>query len=352
VNARDGSFRLTSNGQRAPYAEDKLRPLQPNDVAAADSGLSFQDGWYEREFEHGKPFRWVNNNAEIVIPPREGPSLLSLDLEPGPGVKLKPFSLEVRDEDGRSLSTIRVKHRSIVRVPLASPSSSPARVRLHVDGGGTRIASDLRTLNFRVFGCALEARNGLPGAATVTPVGSWGAWLARRLRWMREVALRILFRPGAPKLAEAPAAPPDQSPAAVHLHTNACGDFTLLARQHWMDLRGYPELDLFSMNIDSLFCWTAHHGGAPEEILQDPMRVYHIDHSSGWTPEDKDKLYQRTTSKGVPWLSFSDCIGWARDMNRFHTPMIFNHEDWGMAAEELKETLPLGRSQASAKPAL
>src|SRR5262249_37142431 len=36
------------------------------------------------------------------------------------------------------------------------------------------------------------------------------------------------------------------------LHTNACGDFTLLSRDAWFRLRGYAELDVFSMHLDSL----------------------------------------------------------------------------------------------------
>lgn len=57
------------------------------------------------------------------------------------------------------------------------------------------------------------------------------------------------------------------------LHTNGCGDFTLIAGEHWFDLRGYPELDIFSMNIDSVFCFAAHYGGAREEVLPEPMRI-------------------------------------------------------------------------------
>ena len=55
------------------------------------------------------------------------------------------------------------------------------------------------------------------------------------------------------------------------------------------------------MNIDSLFCWTAHHGGAREEMLEDPMRIYHIEHGtgSGWTPEGEQKLFERITAKGT-----------------------------------------------------
>ncbi len=63
--------------------------------------------------------------------------------------------------------------------------------------------------------------------------------------------------------------------AASFVHTNACGDFTLMAREHWCDLRGYPEFDLFSMNLDSILCISAHHGGAREQMLDEPMRIYH-----------------------------------------------------------------------------
>ena len=130
--------------------------------------------------------------------------------------------------------------------------------------------------------------------------------------------------------------------SAVHLHTNGCGDFTMIAREHWMDLRGYPEFDVFSMNIDSVFCWAAHHGGAREEVLPDPMRIYHIEHGtgSGWTPEGQQKLFQRIAAKGLPWLDYEDVLHWARIMNRFDAPMIFNHHDWGLAGESLEEVTP------------
>ena len=34
------------------------------------------------------------------------------------------------------------------------------------------------------------------------------------------------------------------------LHTNACGDFTLMAREHWFQLRGYPEFEMYSFRLD------------------------------------------------------------------------------------------------------
>lgn len=138
------------------------------------------------------------------------------------------------------------------------------------------------------------------------------------------------------------------SDAPVFLHTNACGDFTLLSKEAWFDLRGYPEFDAYSMNIDSVLCWAAHHAGYREEILRDPIRIYHIEHAigSGWTPEGSAKLYQRIKEKGIPWIEYEDVLRWSRDMNRFGLPVLFNHENWGLRDERLQETvIPAGEAK-------
>jgi hypothetical protein len=125
------------------------------------------------------------------------------------------------------------------------------------------------------------------------------------------------------------------------LHTNTCGDFTLMAREHWFDLRGYPEFDLFSFNIDSVLCYTAHHAGFREEMLQDPMRCYHIEHGlgSGWTPEGQAKLFERIRARGLSWVDYPEVVLWIDQMRRFNSPMIFNLEHWGLADFELPETV-------------
>jgi hypothetical protein len=127
------------------------------------------------------------------------------------------------------------------------------------------------------------------------------------------------------------------------LHTNGCGDFPLIAREHWFDLRGYPELDIFSMNIDSVFCFAAHYGGAREEVLPEPMRIYHIEHGSGsgWTPEGQQKLWERLAAKRIPVLDNDDVLQWGAQMRRLNSPMIFNHENWGLSELELQETVLL-----------
>jgi len=134
------------------------------------------------------------------------------------------------------------------------------------------------------------------------------------------------------------------------LHTNASGDFQLLAREQWFNLRGYPEFDMYSMNIDSLFCFTAHYGGAAEKFLPDPMRIYHIEHGSGsgWTPDGQQKLYARLAAKGIPVLDNEEVLRWAAQMRRLNSPILFNHEDWGLAGFTLKETAPRSTAGASA----
>jgi hypothetical protein len=132
----------------------------------------------------------------------------------------------------------------------------------------------------------------------------------------------------------------------MFLHTNTCGDFTLMAREHWFDLRGYPEFDMYSFHIDSVLCYAAHHGGAAETLLSDPMRCYHIEHGlgSGWTPEGEAKLFSRLRDRGIPWMEYSDLVRWIDDMRRFGSTMIFNRENWGLADYDLPQRI-LGRTR-------
>jgi len=135
---------------------------------------------------------------------------------------------------------------------------------------------------------------------------------------------------------------PTPPPRYAALHTNACGDFTLAHRKHWLELRGYPEFDVYSMNLDSLFCFAAHYGGAREEVLPEPMRIYHIEHASGWTPEGHKLLFERLAAKGIPWLEWEQVLEWATHMERLGTTMIFNGEDWGLGELRLPESRPTG----------
>jgi hypothetical protein len=96
------------------------------------------------------------------------------------------------------------------------------------------------------------------------------------------------------------------------------------------------------MNLDSLFCYMAHYGGAREEILEDPIRIYHIEHGSGsgWTPEGEERLFGRLAEKGVSWLPYRDVLSCAAMMARYRTTLIFNRENWGLGDVNLVEARP------------
>lgn len=120
-----------------------------------------------------------------------------------------------------------------------------------------------------------------------------------------------------------------------NLHTNGCGDFTLLSRSAWHALRGYPEFRIFSFHIDSIFCHQAHESGYFELCLQNALEHYHIDHSSGWTPETNDQLLQRLRAKNIPFIEYQ--MDQLVEACRRSQKPLFNAENWGLFGEVFPE---------------
>jgi hypothetical protein len=374
VNAREGTFRIDPNGRRA---------LESVDVAEPDSGVTFGQGWFgvEKAFAD-EVFRSAENNAEVFVPPSSDPPLpLIFDIEPAFGAGGRPFVLQAVTADGMEVCATVVESRTTVPVQLPAGCSS---FHFRVIGGGYTSAEDPRVVNFRVFRCwwghvekaagegdrsaalssdqpeqpslrrmalhpfatlqglATRIANGGPVVQISVPVGPFIVRLARMFAKTGRAIEPTPVRPDntVVSLPETPSRPA-RSPS--FLHTNACGDFTLMGRDQWFDLRGYPEFDIFSMNIDSVLCCAAHHAGFCEEILREPMRIYHIEHQtgSGWTPEGQTELFARLAAKGIPWLEYREYVVWAEQMRRFDSTMIFNRKDWGLANDQLTEiTLP------------
>lgn len=119
------------------------------------------------------------------------------------------------------------------------------------------------------------------------------------------------------------------------LHLNACGDFTLLARERWFALRGYPELQMYSLHIDSMLCCMAYEAGLREVILPNRMRIYHMDHAPGIASERRFKEIMDIT--GVPILLWPQVRAWMKRMHDEETPIIFNDDEWGLATDVLTE---------------
>ena len=123
------------------------------------------------------------------------------------------------------------------------------------------------------------------------------------------------------------------------LFQNASGDFQLMAREHWIALRGYPEFETFSMGLDGLFESIAHASGLEEHLLEMPLCIYHLEHEkgSGWTPEGEADLRRRIDESGITWLDASTIHLWTMYMEWLRRPMIFNDGDWGLGGAELAE---------------
>jgi hypothetical protein len=124
------------------------------------------------------------------------------------------------------------------------------------------------------------------------------------------------------------------------LHTNACGDFTVLSRAQWVRLRGYPEWPMYSFHLDSVLCQMAYRAGLREVVLHRDMRLYHIDHHSGWSPESADILIQRMNLLGVPVLDFQQYWSYVLLLRTGRLPLICNSDGWGLASETLPEITP------------
>ena len=292
----------------------KVKLAKGEDVFQRGSGISPGLGWYPLEYCFGEGFRWVRKDAALTIcAPHDEPRKLLLQIEPGPGVNHGAFELLVRDAGGAVVSSAWVKRGpQLLALDIPYHPGQTERFLLTLEGGDRPSRNDPRILNFRI---------------------SWCGW---------SLAHCIGEEPEFEQVDDASADAP------VFLHTNGCGDFTLMAREHWFDLRGYPEFDLFSMNIDSVLCYTAHHAGFREQVLDDPLRIYHIEHGtgSGWTPEGQTKLFTRLAEKGITFVDYQQVVSWAIDMRRMNSPMIFNVQNWGLASDELAEREVLSDSCA------
>jgi hypothetical protein len=120
------------------------------DVVVAGSGLRLGAGWYPLETFGGESFRWVNNDAVIEVG-TDASRTLELEVEPGPGLDLKPFTLVIYDQAGNQIQSLPVSGRVPLTVKIPDALRLPASIRLHVDGGGKSSNHDARIMNFRVF---------------------------------------------------------------------------------------------------------------------------------------------------------------------------------------------------------
>lgn len=124
------------------------------------------------------------------------------------------------------------------------------------------------------------------------------------------------------------------------VHTNACGDFTMLSRDRWFELRGYPELPLWSMHLDAFLCLMAVASGVRERILKPPCMMFHMEHERSWvvmTPEERLRTF---ASK--PWIDTWLLLDLWSDASRIRRPIMYNDERWGLGDWSFDEVVKGG----------
>lgn len=317
-----------------------LRLLRRRGEDVFEAGLEFWTGpgWSYLENNGVERFRWVGRKAQLTLRICDDTRNLGLLMEPGPSAGYKPFVLVLRTVSGAEIARASIQGLTYLEFPV--PASRRDLITLHsaAEGGGEPVGKDGRDLHFRVLACCtgVGRRSADPNA---TPAGL-EKWATFTLQGEAPKIGVIDWTPTRREIAE--------MGRPEFLHTYACGDFTLMSRELWNEVRGYAELDQFSMHLDSLLCYTAIYAGAKEEMLPAPMRVYHIEHevASGWTPEGQERYLAGVIRRGIPLLSHQDVLWFINNVRTFHAPIIFNTENWGMADLEFAETEPSQALQA------
>lgn len=129
----------------------------------------------------------------------------------------------------------------------------------------------------------------------------------------------------------------------VKLHTNASGDFELLAARDWWRTNGYAEFEMYSMHLDSLHMYMAHWSGIREHFL--PFKVFHLEHEGGFKPDPvgSGKLNERLARDAIQQISNEQLFDWIVEMAQARQPLVFNDDRWGFADHVFPETtVPVG----------
>lgn len=123
----------------------------------------------------------------------------------------------------------------------------------------------------------------------------------------------------------------------LSIDTFACGDFTLMHKDDWKRIEGYPELDLYSIHVDSMAIIAATAIGIKQEILPHKMCSYHIYHENGWesfkdNPVDLIRFIEK--KPGLDWFSIYES---GKHLVKNKKTWGLNKPDWGFSNEKFKE---------------
>jgi hypothetical protein len=141
---------LHYSGWMAPY---QALP----DIVNNDDHIWLGANWYNVEQNSDVRWRWVDNDAELLVTGADNASLsgwrvVTIDLQPGPGLGGQPLDLQIVDEMGQTLTTIEITQRETVHIALPVSVGHLARFWLRTTSRDLPTPNgDPRILNFQVF---------------------------------------------------------------------------------------------------------------------------------------------------------------------------------------------------------
>jgi hypothetical protein len=118
------------------------------------------------------------------------------------------------------------------------------------------------------------------------------------------------------------------------LHTNACGDFTMIDKKSFYKMNGYNEFEGFSWHIDSLLLFKAYYYFKLNFInLKFP--IYHINHEPGKTYSENKKISIKKIKRIK--LDFITDEKLLNLIKNYRLKKLDNNDkkNWGLAKEKL-----------------
>ena len=121
--------------------------------------------WGAYESYGGASFRWVDNDAQIILQGPPGIVHVAIECQGGPSLGDPAAALRVLDARGQQVDHVVCAGPDHPVTMLLPRGIGQTRYSLHVDGGGRPVKGDPRILNFQVF--ALDDRPGADGGSEV-----------------------------------------------------------------------------------------------------------------------------------------------------------------------------------------
>ena len=125
-----------------------------------------------------------------------------------------------------------------------------------------------------------------------------------------------------------------------NLNFTACGDFTLMHRETWFELRGHGEFEAYSWNIDSQLLTKAYFCGYTEVDFTPPLSLYHITHGFQETSKSAHiTLFiqlDEIAKRNIPILDW-ESINAINNLLKLNPQTVLNDDRWGLRDIDLAE---------------